>query len=492
MIKKICILCFLLGIVCSSGLFSSDIDLIESAKNGQWFNTDNAVLKFGIDGKALGSVKYRFDVVLENGKKYKKVLLTHPQWKTGGQIKGVIPNISIPKKDARLILSVGFLKGAAGTDGVKFNVSFLKQTQHAALMGVPLCTIDARNDGKLDDIECDLSKVSGETGSIVLSAFAGNSPDKDWAVWSKAVIMFGPKPKPQPEGPDMKWSKNGHSARIEKIEFSSSGRYAVSASADGTAKVWNANNGNLVATLKPGGKVTCARFSPDNRYVVTTSKDAAHVWSIPAGTMIAAFKGHAARVWTADFSPDSNRIATGSEDGTVKIWKLSSKKEILTIQVTDKGSVNDVAYHPKENKLAAGVRGNILGIWDAASGRQIRSFSGHSQAISCVTFNKNGKQLASTDRSGKAIIWNADRGSSMKTLSGHSFHAVCFSPDGSALLTGNGNGYGNIWNISSGKIDLKIEHGKGVEVRSVDFSPDGKKVITASDDGMIKVWEVVY
>jgi len=491
MLKKILFFLILFVCICTFGVFSADIDLLEKAKEGQWFNTDNTVIRFGSDGKALGTAKYRYDVVLEDGKKYSKVLFTHPQWKTGGHIKGVIQNVTIPEKDARLVMNVGFLKGADGTDGVKFYVSFLKQTQTTAMIGVPLCSVDAKNDGKIENLDCDLAQIKGETGSIVLSVYAGNKSDNDWAVWTDVRVISGPVPKPSPKGANLRWSKNGHSERIEKIEFSSRGRYVVSASADGTAKVWNANNGNVVATLRPDGKITCARFSPNSRHVVTTAKDAAHVWEIPAGTMIAAFKGHINRVWTADFSHDGNRVVTGGEDGTFKIWKLSDKKEILTVSVTDKGSVNDVAFHPRENKVAAGVSGKILGIWDASSGKQLKSFSGHTQAISCVAFNKNGNRLATTGRSGKTIIWNAVQGSSVMTLTGYSFHAVSFSPDGKYVLTGNGNGLATIWNVSSGKLAFKIKHGSGQDVRAVDFSPNGNSLVTASDDGMIKVWDFV-
>jgi WD40 repeat protein len=56
----------------------------------------------------------------------------------------------------------------------------------------------------------------------------------------------------------------------------------VTASADGTARIWDAQSGQpLTAPLRHNGPVRSAQFSPDGRRIVTASADnAARVWDI--------------------------------------------------------------------------------------------------------------------------------------------------------------------------------------------------------------------
>jgi WD40 repeat protein len=66
---------------------------------------------------------------------------------------------------------------------------------------------------------------------------------------------------------------------------------------------------------------------------------------------------------------------------------------------------------------------------------------------------------------------------------------VVFSPDGSALLTGSGDGTGQLWETSTGKpVGPPLRHHG--PLRGLAFSPDGKTVLTGSDDGTARLWDV--
>jgi WD40 repeat protein len=69
--------------------------------------------------------------------------------------------------------------------------------------------------------------------------------------------------------------------------------------------------------------VTSAAFSPDGKRIVTSSWDkTARVWDAETGELIGELKGHKNVVWTAAFNPDGTRIVTASGDQTVRIWTL--------------------------------------------------------------------------------------------------------------------------------------------------------------------------
>ena len=66
----------------------------------------------------------------------------------------------------------------------------------------------------------------------------------------------------------------GHTALVISVAFSPDGRFIVAASADGTARVWEANTGQSVALIREHtDSVNSAAFSPDGKYIVTASND---------------------------------------------------------------------------------------------------------------------------------------------------------------------------------------------------------------------------
>ena len=70
-----------------------------------------------------------------------------------------------------------------------------------------------------------------------------------------------------------------HDASVTAVAFSPDGRWVVSGSYDGTARVWEAGTGEEAARMTHDDWVTAVAFSPDGRWVVSGSWDCtARVW----------------------------------------------------------------------------------------------------------------------------------------------------------------------------------------------------------------------
>ena len=83
-----------------------------------------------------------------------------------------------------------------------------------------------------------------------------------------------------------------------------------------------------------------------------------------------------------------------------------------------------------------------------------------------------------------AKVWDAESGNELLTLTGHnsSVESVAWSPNGKRLATGSGDGTAKVWDADTGKELLTLSGSRG-GVNSVAWSPDGKRLAAASDDG---------
>jgi len=508
MVKKLCLFPIILFILFSATLLAQEIDLIERAPQARWGTTAGDTLTFGADGRERGTVRYDRDKVLEDGKRYERVLYTHPQWKSYGNILGTFSSITIPEEGGKILIAGGFLQGAQETDGVKFSVHFnpapespgepqrvriKKRVPMDQRMGISsgrvLAAFDAKYDGKIDQVEADLKDVAGLTGDIVLAVQALENIDADRAVWTTAKLIFGAVS--ESFEPVLYQTLRGHSNRIYEASFSPDGRYVVTASGDSLAKIWDVSSGNLVRTLKGhSSHVFSAQFSPDSNRVVTAGGETAKIWEVSTGTQIKMLIGHAKIVHSAAYSPDGRVIVTTSEDGTAKLWNAQTGKEIRSMDVK-KGWVYDAAFHPTGASVATGAQGGEVHLWNVTNGSQLRTFSGHSRAITSVTFSPSGRYIAASSIDNTAKIWEAESGRLIHTLQGDTIGQVNFSPDNEYVITAHAGGVAKVWRVQDGKELVTLNHSSPAQrVFSATFSPDGKYIVTAGDDQTAKIWRL--
>ena len=85
----------------------------------------------------------------------------------------------------------------------------------------------------------------------------------------------------QSDGHNLVGTPMQHDSYIFSAQFSPDGRQVVTASKDGTARLWDAATGKAIGEpMKHDDEVASARFSPDGNRVVTASWDTARVWDV--------------------------------------------------------------------------------------------------------------------------------------------------------------------------------------------------------------------
>ena len=79
--------------------------------------------------------------------------------------------------------------------------------------------------------------------------------------------------------------------------------------------------------------VYSAQFSADGRTVLTASDDGtARLWDVASGKELRALRGHEDPVLSAQFSADGTTVLTASADRTARLWDVASGKELRALR----------------------------------------------------------------------------------------------------------------------------------------------------------------
>ena len=136
----------------------------------------------------------------------------------------------------------------------------------------------------------------------------------------------GPAPRSSPS--------RGTPTHVQSASFSPDGSRIVTGSCDGTAKVWDAQIGAEVLTLKGhAGVVLRRRSAPTGRASSPELRQDGKGLGRQDRRRGPRLKGHTQRLISASFSPDGSRIVTASAaDNTAKVWDAKTGAEILAFK----------------------------------------------------------------------------------------------------------------------------------------------------------------
>lgn len=296
-------------------------------------------------------------------------------------------------------------------------------------------------------------------------------------------------------------SLRGHGGNIFSVAFSPDGRRILTGGMDKVAKIWNSRPGRTDVVLTGHrGAIFSAAFFRDGQRIVTGSDDnTAKVWHAATGREMLTLKGHKSKATfvdvtviqglTAALSPGGSRIATGSVDETAKVWDATTGREIRTLH-GHTGAITSVAFSQDGQRIITGSNDNTAKVWDVANGRNIFTLKAHIGPVVAVSFSPDGRRIVTGSYDSTARIWNAQTGQKIQDINGHMavVYAIAFSPDGKRFVTANMDTTAKLWDATTGK-NLLTLLGHASEVRSAAFSPDGRRVVTGGMDNTAKVWD---
>lgn len=263
----------------------------------------------------------------------------------------------------------------------------------------------------------------------------------------------------------------------------------VTASADGTARVWNVD-GEPQFVLQHGDVVNRAQWSPDGSRIATASADrTAAIWDAATGNLIVRLSGHQGNVYTAVWSPDGTQIATSSADRTARVWDAATGS-LLQSLTGHGGSVNSVAWSPDGTRLVTASDDTTAIIWNATTGRRVTTLTGHTRNVNRAAWSPNGRAIATASADRTARTWDAATGQPLYLLSAHlgSVTRVAWSPDSARLVTASTDDTARIWSARNGELVFTL-FGHTDDVLGVTWSPGGRRIVTTSRDQTARLWD---
>ncbi len=318
-----------------------------------------------------------------------------------------------------------------------------------------------------------------------------------------------------------------HNGRIHSLSPSGDGHRLVTASADGTTRLWDVRMKSPTPRFHTNAaSVWDAKFSSDSRWFAM-SGDAVEIRETVTGALRhrLPLRGLVTHV---DISPDGRRVAACDETGAFRVWDaltgtplfetgqgspshhvefspdgrwfvLAKAFQTTTVHETETGhlvgpthtnrSTAVTAHFSRDGRrLVVAEESGGVEFWALPEGRVERS-QRHQDVIWTTRFSPDYRRLLTASRDRTAVLWDVETGRLVREFRhDHQVYNAAFSPDGRRILTGDSSRRAFIWDAETGQRLFELmPHPGGVWYG--EFSADGRVLLTGDDAGNARVWE---
>jgi guanine nucleotide-binding protein subunit beta-2-like 1 protein len=245
-------------------------------------------------------------------------------------------------------------------------------------------------------------------------------------------------------------------------------------------------------------------LSQDSRYVLSASWDGTlRLWDIKKGVTSRRFVSHTRDVLAVAFSPDNRQIASGGRDKNLKIWNTVGECKFTVEQNAHTDWVSCVKfYQDTKNPIVVSASWDkTIKVWDNQTMSLKHTFVGHKAQINSLDMAPKTSYLASGGKDGLAIIWNLVEGKYLGQAEvDTAINCVLFAPKKYWLVLGTDTGI-KVWDLPTKEfvVDLKAspieprneKQKKPIGCTSLAWNKSGNLLFAGFTDNYIRVYKIV-
>jgi eukaryotic-like serine/threonine-protein kinase len=291
----------------------------------------------------------------------------------------------------------------------------------------------------------------------------------------------------------------GHTGSVRAVAFFPDGKRALSASEDGTLRVWDVPLGRQLSVLRGHeGGVTSLAIAADAESALSGGEDGKlRLWNPNLGRELRTIAARGGAVLKVALSPDGKHALSRTAGGVVQLWSTETGTELRALKVAAKRFVA-VAFSPdghlaitgRSYEQAGGGVNTRASLWDVTTGREVQSFGGFGGEIESVTFSADGRRALTAGYDRMVSIWDVESGRRLLAMREHrhGLSGAAFSPKDRVIVSGGQDNTVKLWDAHEGKLIRSFDTGEAVEALAV--SPDGNFILTGGGDSTLKLWDL--
>ena len=248
-------------------------------------------------------------------------------------------------------------------------------------------------------------------------------------------------------------SSDAHMASVLWIHLNNDGTRLLSSGDDSRLVLWNIDHdspdyGSMLYEVEIPDLTASAMASDGSFAIYGTDTGIFGMVDLSSFEMTTVSYQHGATLNVVALNRENNRALAGTDNGVMLEYDILAMALLDNyVNTNNLASIRSVAYHPDGMIAVSGDIATGLTSWDLSSGSIIRTYQGHDENVTAISFSNNGRTMFTASWDNSIREWDVASGRIVQEFYGHNggINALSITDDNLHMLSGGFDGSMRIW-----------------------------------------------